>query len=59
VWLWPPVMLLAIAAIGRLIAWIVHDATLAIDLIMPEVVIAGLLLILMRFLESTAKETSA
>lgn len=47
-WFYPPVLLLAIAALGRLVAWLFHDAALAMDMIMPELVIAGILLLASR-----------
>lgn len=47
-WYYPAMLLLAITAIGRIIAWLFHDADLAIDLIAPEVVVATLLLIASR-----------
>ena len=45
VWLYPPVMLLGFAAAGRVIAWLLHGAGLAIDMILFEVVVATLLTI--------------
>ena len=47
-WYYPAIMLLAITAVGRVVAWLVHDATFAIDLIAPEVVISILLLLASR-----------
>jgi hypothetical protein len=47
-WYYPAMLLLAITAIGRIIAWLFHDAALAVDLIAPEVVVATLLLIASR-----------
>jgi len=47
-WYYPAMLLLAITAIGRSIAWLFHDAALAVDLIAPEVVVATLLLIASR-----------
>ena len=41
-WYYPAVMLLAVAAVGRLVAWIVHDAALAAQMIVFEVVVASL-----------------
>jgi len=46
-------MLLGIAALGRLLAWAVHDAALALDLIAPEVIIAAVLLLAARRLGKT------
>ncbi len=39
-WYYPAIMLLVITAIGRVLAWLVHDAALAVDMIAPEVIIA-------------------
>lgn len=47
-WYYPAMLLLTITAIGRIIAWLFHDAALAVDLIAPEVVVATLLLIASR-----------
>ncbi len=49
-WFYPPVMLLLIAATGRLVAWLVHGAALVPPAIAFEVVIAVLLLIASRYL---------
>ena len=55
-WYYPPMMLLTITAIGRIIAWLLHDATLAISQIMIEVTVALILLLASRHLP---QETSA
>ena len=47
-WYYPPMMLLAITAIGRIIAWLLHDAALAISQIMIEVTVALILLLASR-----------
>ena len=47
-WFYPPMMLLAIAALGRILAWLIHDAALAGSQIMVEVVVALILLIASR-----------
>ena len=44
-WYYPPMMLLAITALGRTVAWLLHDATLAVSQIMTEVVVAIFLLL--------------
>ena len=44
VWYYPPIILLSITAIGRIVAWLIHDAAFALEMIGPEVIIAGLLL---------------
>lgn len=53
IWYYPAAMLLGIAALGRMLAWAVHDATLALDLIAPEVIIAAVLLLAARRLGKT------
>lgn len=47
VWYYPPVLLLSLAAIGRLIAWLLHDASLAPQ-IGIEVAVALILLVASR-----------
>ena len=47
-WFYPPAMLLLLAALGRLLAWALHDATFAGNLILFEVVVAVLVLVLSR-----------
>lgn len=42
-WLVPPLLLVGIAAVGRLIAWMAHGAELALDMIAVEAVLAGIL----------------
>lgn len=52
-WYYPAAILLGIAAVGRVLAWAVHDAALALDLIAPEVIIAAVLLLAARRLGKT------
>tara|TARA_B110000967_G_C18644751_1_gene440309 strand:- start:59 stop:445 length:387 start_codon:yes stop_codon:yes gene_type:complete len=49
-WFYPPIVLLLITAVGRIVAWLVHDAALALSLIAPEIVIAMLLLVAAKIL---------
>lgn len=42
IWFYPPVIFLALAATGRILAWGLHSATLAVALIIPEIIIAAL-----------------
>ena len=49
-WFYPPVMLLLLAATGRLVAWIAHGASFAITQIVFEIVVALILLIASRYL---------
>lgn len=44
VWLYPTVMLLGFAAFGRILAWGLHGAAFAIDMIAVEIIVAGLLI---------------
>lgn len=48
VWYYPPIMLLAVTAVARIVAWLVHDAAPAMEMIAPEVIIASLLLLASR-----------
>ena len=48
IWYYPPIILLSLTAVGRLLAWLLHDAALAMNLIAPEVVVALILLIASR-----------
>lgn len=45
VWFYPPMMMLAITAVGRTIAWLVHDATLAVSSILIELIVVLILFI--------------
>jgi hypothetical protein len=54
VWFYPSIMLLSLTALGRVLAWLVHDAALAVDLIAPEVIVAALLLVASRRLPDQA-----
>ena len=48
IWYYPPIILLSLTAVGRLLAWLLHDSALAMNLIAPEVVVALILLIASR-----------
>ena len=48
IWYYPPIILLSLTAIGRVLAWLLHDAALATGLIAPEVIVALILLIASR-----------
>ena len=52
-WYYPPVLLLLLTAIGRLLAWLVHDASLAMDLIGIEILVAVILLVASRRLPAS------
>ena len=47
-WFYPAMILLGLTAVGRILAWLVHDAALATDLIAPEVIITILLWVASR-----------
>ena len=53
-WFYPPIMLLTIAAMGRIIAWLFHDATLVVGSIVVELIVAAILLLASRRLPSSA-----
>ena len=53
-WYYPAIMLLSLTAIGRIVAWLVHDAALALDLIAPEIIVSIILLIAARRLANEA-----
>ena len=48
IWYYPPMILLSLTAVGRVLAWLLHDAALATSLIAPEVIVALILLIASR-----------
>ena len=50
IWYYPPVMLLLLATIGRVVAWLVHDAAFAGSMIAVEIVVAVILLAASRWL---------
>lgn len=52
-WYYPACMLLGIAAFGRILAWAVHDAAFAIDMIAAEILITAILLFASRRLAVT------
>lgn len=47
-WYYPPIILLSLTALGRILAWLLHDAALAMDLIAPEVIVSVILLMASR-----------
>lgn len=48
VWLYPPIMLLGFAIVGRLIAWLFHGADFAIGMIVVEGVVIAVLVFNVR-----------
>ena len=53
VWYYPPMLLLLLTAVGRVIAWLLHDAVLAPQ-IAAEIVVAVILLVAARRLATEA-----
>jgi hypothetical protein len=53
-WYYPAIMLLMFTAVGRVLAWLVHDATFALDLIAPEIIVSIILLVASRRLPEEA-----
>jgi hypothetical protein len=47
-WFYPPMMLLGVTALGRIVAWLLHDATLTVGPIMVEIIVALILLLASR-----------
>jgi hypothetical protein len=45
IWFQAPALLLALTAVLRLLAWLVHDGALALDMIIVELVICAILII--------------
>ena len=54
VWYYPPIILLSLTAVGRVLAWLMHDAALATQLIAPEVIVSLVLLFASRRLPNRA-----
>ena len=52
-WYYPAIMLLTLTAVGRILAWLVHGAAFAGDLIFVEVVVSIILIIASRRLVET------
>ena len=44
VWFFAPALMLTLIAVLRLLAWLLHDAALALDSIMVELIVAAVLL---------------
>lgn len=53
-WYYPPAILLLLTAVGRMIAWLVHDAALAVPQIGVELVVPIILLVASRRLAREA-----
>ena len=49
-WYYPAVMLLLLAATGRIIAWVFHGAALTVDMIAVELIVSVILLVASRLL---------
>ena len=53
-WFYPPIMLLGYTAIGRVLAWLIHDATLVVGSIVVELVVAVILFVASRRLSTAS-----
>lgn len=53
-WYYPPMMLLAITGLARIIAWLFHDATFVASAIIVELVVAIILLLASRRLPASS-----
>jgi len=51
-WYYPAIMLLSLTALGRILAWLMHDAALSAPAIVVEVVFSIILALAARFLTS-------
>ncbi len=58
-WFYPPIMLLSFTALGRVLAWAVHDAALAVPMIAVEVVVSAILLTAARVLPASGPAAQA
>lgn len=48
IWFYPPIMLFLLAASGRMIAWLAHGASLALQMIAVEIITSTLLIVAAR-----------
>ena len=53
IWYYPAIMLLTITAVGRIVAWLAHDAALATEMIAVELIVSALLLVASRKIAAT------
>lgn len=54
-WFYPPIMLLLLTAVGRVIAWAVHGAAFATPMIAVEVIVSTILIVASIRLPKAAK----
>jgi len=54
IWYYAPILLLSLTAMGRILAWVVHDAAFAADMIAAEIIISVILLVASRRLPEKA-----
>lgn len=47
-WLYPPIMLLGIAAFGRIVAWLFHGAPFAMQMVAVELMVLSLLTLVVQ-----------
>lgn len=59
IWFYPAVLLLGMAAFGRLLAWAVHGAAFAADKIAVEIIIASVLFLLIKQSKSPREQVGS
>lgn len=52
-WYYPAILLLGLTAFGRVIAWLIHDAALPLQIIAPEIIFSVILLVAARVLKES------
>jgi integral membrane sensor domain MASE1 len=58
-WLYPPIMLLSFAASGRVLAWLFHGASLALEMIVVEAAVAAVLMAALKRTKMSTGEGSS
>ena len=58
-WFYPPVMLLLLAATGRVLAWALHDAAFVANMIFFEIGVGVLLLVASRWITDSAENADS
>ena len=57
IWYYPPTMMLLLTALARVLAWAVHDAALAVQMIAVELVVSVILMVACRLLPKAPTES--
>ena len=56
IWYYPPIMMLVLTALARVLAWAAHDAALAVRMIAVEVVVSVILITASRLLPKARED---